>query len=464
MKIRIINLTLMTLLLISSYLFSQEIPARGNLSLDIDFARFYGNEYSVFLETYYSFRSDEITYKFVNEKYTGGTNIVMELTENDQVIEKRDWTVPSILPDTTIMNYGKTLVGVKSFFLKPGNYNLKIYASDLNKPERKDSLSYPLKITQFPGDRDALSDPEMCSTIKQIPKDTSNIFYKNTLEVIPNASLLYGSGLPILYYYAEAYNLQAKQNVQDYILRVTVNDATGKEIVKQEKVKKRINPSSVEIGSINTSTLKGGTYTLRITVADTVNKTAAIAMKKFYIYKPSDTDKMTTLSTGTVVGSEFAIMNVEELDYDFAVASYIASLNEKDQYSKLKDVDAKRQFMYEFWKRRDTDPMTSINEFKQEYMKRVDYANTNYTGNFKKGWQTDRGRVHIIYGEPDEVERYASTEESEPYEMWNYNSLQGGVIFIFLDRTGQGDYRLVHSNHRNELQDDNWYQKAKKAH
>lgn len=464
MKTNLIILSIILFLICGITLDAQEVPAKSNLRLDVDFNRFYGDENTVFFEMYYSFRSDQVSYKNLDGKYIGGVNILMELTQGGIVVDKHEWTVPSILPDTSINNLGKTLVGVKSLFLKPGEYNIKINATDLNNASRKDSLLFSqLKISLFPNDRDVISDPELCSSIKQVEKDTANIFYKNTLEVIPNPSLLYGVGLPIIYYYAEAYNLNLKTDSQDYILIIKVLDATGKEIIKQEKSKKRINASSVEIGTINTSSLKGGTYTFQIAVVDTAGKTAAMSSKKFFIYKPSDTDKLVSLTDGGMVSSEYALMSAEDLDNDFAVSTYITTADEKSQYSKLTDLDAKRKFLYEFWKRRETDPATVINEFKLEYMKRVDYANANFTGAFTKGWKTDRGRVYIYYGTPDDIERYSSSEDAEPYEIWNYHSLQSGVIFIFIDRSGQGDYRLVHSNHRNELQDENWYQKVRKT-
>lgn len=464
MKTNLIILSIILFLICGMALYAQEVPAKNNLRLNVDFSRFYGDENTIFFEMYYSFRSDEVSYKHLDGKYIGGVNIFMEVTQGDIVVDKHEWTVPSILPDTSFMNLGKTLVGVKSLFLKPGEYNIKINATDLNNTNRKDSLLFSqIKISLFPNVRDVISDPELCSSIKQVEKDTSNIFYKNTLEVIPNPSLLYGVGLPIIYYYAEAYNLNLKTESQDYIVVIKVVDATGKEIIKQEKNKKRINPSSVEIGTINTSSLKGGTYTFQISIVDTVSRTAAMSSKKFFIYKPSHTDKLVSLTDGGMVSSEYALMTAEDLDNDFAVAIYIVTEDEKSQYSKLSDVDAKRKFLYEFWKRRDTDPATVINEFKLEYMNRVDYTNSNFTGAFRKGWKTDRGRVYISYGTPDDIERYHSSEDAEPYEIWNYNSLQSGVIFIFIDRSGQGDYRLVHSNHRNELQDDNWYQKVRKA-
>lgn len=453
----------LSLISLNTSILSEILQPKHNLQLSIDFARFFGDEERIFLETYYSIRTDEITYVFDNDKYVGGVNIFLQIREKESIIEAQEWTVPSVEVDTNIIKVGKTLVGLKAFFLKPGNYSISIVAVDFNNPERKDSLYYPLQVAQFPDDRDAISDIELCSSIKQIPKDDNNIFYKNTLEVIPNASLLYGSGLPIIYYYFEAYNLLNEPKTENYIVRTSIIDAFGKEVFFAEKSKNRKNNSSVEVGTVNTTTLKGGTYVFKAEILDTVKKTAAVAAKRFFVYKPSQSDSLVTLSGGAFVTGEYAVMSEDEIKYEFEVASYISTEAEKKQFSNLVELDAKRKFLYDFWKRRDIDPMTQENEFKTEYMKRVSYANENFTSAFRKGWNTDRGRVYIVYGPPDDIERYPSSYDAEPYEIWNYNSLQNGVIFIFIDRTGQGDYRLVHSNHRNELQDETWYSKIKKA-
>jgi hypothetical protein len=74
----------------------------------------------------------------------------------------------------------------------------------------------------------------------------------------------------------------------------------------------------------------------------------------------------------------------------------------------------------------------------------------------RDGWKTDRGRVYILYGEPDEIRRYPSTQNSRPYETWLYRQLENGVEFDFIDRSGFGDYVLVNSTKRGEIQDDQW--------
>ncbi len=457
----IIIISLFSLLTIN--LFGQIISPKHNLQLNVDLTRFFGDESNVLLETYYSFRTDELSYIFNDGMFSGGINISVEIKQAENILEKDNWTVPSSAADSATVTIGKTLVGVRKYFLKSGEYDFKIIATDINDKDRVDSLRFPISISLFPTDREAISDIEICSSIKQIPKDDNNIFYKNTLEVIPNPSLLFGPGLPILYYYLEGYNLLHKESSEEYLLKTSVLDATGKEIITHEKNKKRVNNSSVEIGTINTSSLKGGTYTLKITISDTVRRTAAVSAKRFFIYKPGHIDSLHTLSSGGMVSSEYALMSDTDIHDEYEILSYIITDGEKKQFGKLTELDAKRKFLYDFWKRRDIDPSTKINEYKEEYMKRVEYVKQTYSASFKKGWKTDRGRVYIVYGPPDDIERYPSSYDAEPYEIWNYNSIQNGVIFIFIDRANQGDYRLCHSNHRNELQDENWYNQIQKA-
>ncbi len=462
MKLKLIVI-ISLLLLLGINLSSQIIQPKHKIQLNVDLARFFGDESHILLETYYSFRTDELLHTYKDGIFSGGINISVEIRQGMSVIEKDQWTVPSTSPDSTIVTIGRTLVGLRRYFLKPGEYDFKIIANDVYDNERFDSLQFPINISPFPTDREAISDIEICSSIKQIPKDENNIFYKNTLEVIPNASLLFGPGLPILYYYLEGYNLLLSGSSAEYLLKTSVLDATGKEIITHERSKKRVNNSSVEIGTVNTTSLKGGTYTLKISIIDTLKRTAAVSMKRFFIYKPGQIDSLTSLSSGEMVSSEYALMTDSDVQAEYELLKYIITDGEKKQFEKITELNAKRKFMFDFWKRRDTDPSTTVNEFKEEYMKRVEFVKQHYSSAFKDGWKTDRGRVYIVYGPPDDIERYPSSYDAEPYEIWNYHSIQNGVIFIFIDRTGQGDYRLAHSNHRNELQDENWYNQVKKA-
>jgi GWxTD domain-containing protein len=156
------------------------------------------------------------------------------------------------------------------------------------------------------------------------------------------------------------------------------------------------------------------------------------------------------------MASEYAVMNEEEVNELYAVGKYIAKKNELKQWASLHDAEAKKKFLYNFWKTRDEESTLPTGEFKRKYLERVKYSNDNFNLVKRKGWLTDRGRVYITYGEPSEIERFPNQNDTKPYEIWHYNELEGGVVFVFADFSGFNDYQLIHSTLRGELRDDNW--------
>jgi GWxTD domain-containing protein len=127
----------------------------------------------------------------------------------------------------------------------------------------------------------------------------------------------------------------------------------------------------------------------------------------------------------------------------------------------LKDAEAKRQFLYTFWKGRNALAVEDDTRTSKQYYQRVKQANDRFSTIRRQGWRTDRGRVYLIFGEPSEIERYPNEIDSKPYEIWRYNNLEGGVIFVFGDVSGFSEYQLLHSTMRGELRDENWERKVR---
>ena len=102
------------------------------------------------------------------------------------------------------------------------------------------------------------------------------------------------------------------------------------------------------------------------------------------------------------------------------------------------------EFFKAFWKSLDPNPQTEKNELMDEYYKRVNYANENFSNMGMEGWRTDRGRILIKFGFPDDIERHPFEAGTYPYEIWRYYDLR--KVFLFIDRTGFGDY-VLHPNY-----------------
>lgn len=129
--------------------------------------------------------------------------------------------------------------------------------------------------------------------------------------------------------------------------------------------------------------------------------------------------------------------------------AYIITDEERTAFKKLQTDDEREHFIEQFWLRRDPTPGTVENEFKQEHYRRIAYANQRFTdSNGLPGWKTDRGRVYITYGPPDELESHPSGGGAHPfpYEQWMYKLIQGvgtNVIVEFVDPNRDGEYHMT---------------------
>lgn len=117
---------------------------------------------------------------------------------------------------------------------------------------------------------------------------------------------------------------------------------------------------------------------------------------------------------------------------------FIITKNERKIFNKIPPGE-RAQFIEEFWKQRDPDPMTEENEFRNEYYRRIEQANHLFREG-SSGWLSDRGRIYIMLGEPERREVYPSgyTFYEPPVEIWYY----GNFPIIFVDRFREGSYRL----------------------
>lgn len=137
---------------------------------------------------------------------------------------------------------------------------------------------------------------------------------------------------------------------------------------------------------------------------------------------------------------------------------YIITKDERRAFNELKTDEERENFIENFWRRRDPNPDTEENEYREQYYERIAYANENFASGIP-GWMTDRGRVYITWGKPDSVESHPSggfydrptyegggSTTTYPFETWFYRHLEGigdGIEIEFVDPTGTGEYRLA---------------------
>src|SRR5215467_622235 len=138
--------------------------------------------------------------------------------------------------------------------------------------------------------------------------------------------------------------------------------------------------------------------------------------------------------------------------------SYIITSAERTAWKGLKTDEEREAFIESFWLRRDPTPDTVDNEFRDDHYERIAYANEHFASGIP-GWKTDRGRIYIMYGKPDEIESHPSggtydrpieegggTTSTFPFEIWRYRYIEGignEVLLEFVDPSMSGEYRMT---------------------
>ncbi|MGA7854362.1 MAG: GWxTD domain-containing protein, partial [Candidatus Acidiferrales bacterium] len=137
---------------------------------------------------------------------------------------------------------------------------------------------------------------------------------------------------------------------------------------------------------------------------------------------------------------------------------YIITPDERTAFLRLTTNEEREQYIEDFWRRRNPDPDSPENSFREEHYRRIAYANEHFSSGVP-GWKTDRGHIYILRGPPDEIESHPSggtydrppeqgggTTTTYPWELWRYRHLEDigeNVELEFVDTTGSGEYHLT---------------------
>jgi len=424
------------------------------LALNADYATFRGSNDQTYTEIYLSFFQSELTYTIEDSMMIAHFSHRVKIMQDDSVLTEMNRNYKNSMPLGQKVTMYNRFMDVFPIRLDPGKYQIIALLNDdvANKfGEFRMDIDIPLYDSTL-----ALSNIQLATRIEK-SEEVNNFSMKNNMYILPNPSHIYGLLNPVLYFYFEGYNLKPDESGNfRYTYHYYIVDANDS-LVRDFPVREKTSTGAVvaEASGTNVIALKNDTYLLKVDFTD-LNSGALVTMATpFSIEKPTKEDVAARAPQPVQPIEDYSTYTEDELVEEFNKVRYIAATEERDVFDGL-DADGMRRFLIDFWKRRDPNPSTPINEYKTMYMENVELANARYSSNFRPGWKTDRGRVLLIYGRPDEIERNPSSISTQPYEVWQYYSLDGGSEFIFGDLSGHGEYELIHSTYRNELQDPNW--------
>jgi GWxTD domain-containing protein len=269
-------------------------------------------------------------------------------------------------------------------------------------------------------------------------------------EILASPMGIFSANDTSIYVYAELYNMHYEEDLPDsFNLSYRVYTEDG------YLYRNFGNYSSPKPGSsaviTNALDVKGwpsGKYDLNLVATDPSTGSTAEATRRLVIFP------RTGSRAGLVTYTKENLLDTASLKTKSQLIKYLVEPQDWVLFETLTDI-GKGEFVERFFLEKDPDPATKENEYLMDALNRYDYANKHFFSPFgeNEGWRTDMGRVLLQYGVAEHSREGVLPSYMEAWTLWSFYSLQGGIYFIFVDREGYGEYRLVHSNADGEPQD-----------
>lgn len=390
----------------------------------------------------------------------------LAVRSGDSTVTERQWRSQNTLSDTAGVREDLDFTDVIRILLKPGSYRAVLTFRDDQARDRTAETAAELIVPDYPDDRPCLSQIRLASKVTANFQEREHPFFKNSLQVVPNPKPVFSEESPFLYFYAELYGLAGLAADSGYTLETVVQTRSGASVPDVEPGRRtRTAPaeSAVEWGAVRVGSLPGGSYRLAARLLNRAGETLDERTVPFFVYRPGEDASVDPAATALqlYLASEFGGMGEAELDAEFERANYLMRKNERKEFKGLTDTAAKGRWLFEFWRKLDSEPRTLVNETRLDYLRRIQTANERYRSFREEGWKTDRGRVFLLYGDPTSSMAYPNEQGMRPYEVWYYDELESGVQFVFVDFNMDREYRLVHSNKRGEIANKSWKDMAR---
>jgi len=433
-------------------LFAQTLTSTSNFVLNVDYARFRNNDQSGYLEVYYGFYPHLLTYRLSDGVYRAGVKLRTRVWNKATQVVAQQVLLPLAITDTSSASYRFPFITQAGYMIPFGEYILEVLAVDSLNSSRRDSISLPIKFQPYP-ETISLSDVELCSKVVASSKK-DDAFFKNSLEVVPNPALVFGVAThPMLFNYVELYNLDPAAT---YTAKRQLVAPDGKVVKESSQPRQYGMKNGIEASSMNVTAVVPGKYAFRLLLLDESGRELGRSEKTVFIYNPHLQAPASGPAASPFQATQLAGLSDAELTKEFQQVQYLATSDETKMFAQLTSETGKREFLANFWSQVELGRFDRPPVKRAEYLRRVAAVNQNFTVLGREGWRTDRGRIYLLYGDPDQIDRFPGETESKPYQIWRYFSIERGVEFVFIDRWGDSNFYLVHSTKRGELQDDAW--------
>ncbi len=411
--------------IIIAYFLCVSIPS--NNSLSVDWAAFNYEKNISLVEIYYSCPYSILQYTVHSDTIIAPYQMAFYLKSIDGPDSLKETSNRRAIIQSfeTAQRRDMRLLDGFGFFARPGRYWFNITLTEsLPICTYTDTIEVP-EFSRSP----VLSNIELASSVKL--DSSGGKFTKGNMRIVPNPELIFGQAYELIYAYIEGYNLT--DDTLNYELTYKIL-SKEKSVVKSfpSEIKQKTGANFAYTFALSTKGLIPGEYFLQLVLKDQSSKNQDSIFKSFTVVKPnSESLYQQDYSQFTDTTSYYTEMK------------YLASQSELNQYNSLKE-SGKKEYLKRFWIQHDYN----------EFVKRIKYADEKYKSVHTLGRLSDRGKIYIKYGPPDEVAIHSMSENTKAHEHWYYYSK--GFHFIFIDIRNNNTFPLIYSNNDIEPKNPDW--------
>lgn len=433
-------LKVMCVCLLSVQIMGQDIPttSKGNLTFYADYACFSSKNENTLVEFYLMFYADQFSLFKSDGDKKAEIKLIAKITDDKGTrINQKDWITEAkvISGEDKIIN--KVIYDKWNEQLPPGKYVLSLNVSDL-RGRATGELKKDFIVPRLQHSNWSISDLSFINSVENTLSNDESAGLNTKL--IPNPSRRFGLLNPQLYFYYEIYGINSLVN--ELLAEYTITDENDSVDRELPDVKIGIkNSTATVLHGINVSNLKSGIYKLNIKIRGPDSNSDLYLSRSFEIIQAD-------------AFSNTIILSNEQVEQFETVLSYLDT-PDKLKFFKNLNTSAKTEYIIQYWKNLDPTPDTKENEYLSSIQQRFLFANKSFSWGNVNGWKTERGRVLIKYGIPDEIEHHNFEEGFKPYEIWYYRSNRE-LYFVFGDINSNGNYILLHSNKETEINNPSW--------
>jgi GWxTD domain-containing protein len=334
---------------------------------------------------------------------------------------------------------------------------LKINLLDVNKEGSEISGVLPISIEDFSA-KTKISDVLVAEYA--YPSDQQTNFDKSGYHIIPMLSSFYGTDSKTLPVYLELYGTEKITDSTFLLSHRIINMKDASEMSGFTRTSTLHKSSVVPVfETINIEELNSGNYQIEYRL--NTNSNEILSIQTYDFERSNENNYMFTMENMMLDPSFQSSITSDSVLYfleSLIPISKPAEIKNIIETLKSKNIDEARKHIQGYWAvSTPTNPYESWLKYKAQ----VIFVQKIYGNNFQEGFETDRGRVYLKYGAPNQVNARESSPTEYPYEIWTYNKI--GVYsnkrFVFYNPDLVNNaYRLLHSDMIGELKNPAWPQ------